>query len=215
MIYQAERHTVADYTLSYLGLRKFVGCLGIALPFVVMAGKFFFDGHGIQPSISDYYYTVMRDVFVGIVCAIGIFLLSYRGYDRRDEIAGDVAGGSAIGLAWLPTTPEVVTGAYDEVLGAFHYAFAAVFFLTLAYFCLVLFRKTSSTAAMTPRKQKRNIVYWLCGCAILGALAFLAIYKALGVTALSEYQPVFWLETVMTAAFGISWLIKGETLLKD
>ncbi len=29
------------------------------------------------------------------------------------------------------------------------------------------------------------------------------------------YDPVFWLEAIAIVAFGISWLIKGETLLKD
>lgn len=36
-------------------------------------------------------YTGMRDVFVGALCAIAVFLRSYRGYDRRDHIAGNLA----------------------------------------------------------------------------------------------------------------------------
>jgi hypothetical protein len=27
--------------------------------------------------------------------------------------------------------------------------------------------------------------------------------------------PVFWLESVAVVAFGVSWLVKGETILKD
>lgn len=81
-------NTQSSLVLSYLDLRKAIGILGIALPFVLVVGKFLFDGPGTQPSISDYYYASMRDVFVGIRCAIGVFLMSYRGYERKDNIAG-------------------------------------------------------------------------------------------------------------------------------
>ncbi len=215
MFYQIGRQSAADYTLSYLGLRKFIGCLGIALPFVVLLGKIVFDGSGIEPTISDYYYTVMRDVFVGLLCAIGIFLLSYRGYDRSDEIAGDIAGCAAIGVAWAPTTPAVIAGPHDQLLGICHYVFAAVFFATLAYFCLALFRKTDSPAAMKPRKKTRNGVYTVCGWVILAFMIAIAVYKFSGTTAFGAFPLVFVLETVMILAFGISWLIKGEALLKD
>ena len=38
-------------------------------------------------SISSYYHSVMRDIFVGSLCAVGTFLISYRGYDKRDNRA--------------------------------------------------------------------------------------------------------------------------------
>lgn len=43
--------------LSYLGLRKAVGILGTALPFVLAFGKILLEGPGIQSSISSYYHT--------------------------------------------------------------------------------------------------------------------------------------------------------------
>ncbi len=66
--------------LSYLTLRKAVGIIGCALPFVLVIGTAVLQGSGIQASISGYYYTDMRNVFVGSLCAIGIFLMSCRGY---------------------------------------------------------------------------------------------------------------------------------------
>lgn len=62
--------------ISYLALRKAIGYLGIALPFVVVLGAWLLKGLGIQSSISDYYFTDMRDVFVGILFSIGVFLAS-------------------------------------------------------------------------------------------------------------------------------------------
>src|SRR6267378_5672793 len=93
--------------LSYLGLRKAVGIIGSALPFVLAFGKMLLEGPGIQDSISGYYYTDMRNVFVGSLCAIGVFLMSCRGYDRKDEIAGYLACVFAIGVALFPTTQAI------------------------------------------------------------------------------------------------------------
>jgi len=77
--------------ISYLALRKAVGIIGFSLPFVLAIGRMLQQGFGIEGSISCYYYTGRRNVFVGSLCAIGVFLLSTRGYDWRDEISGRLA----------------------------------------------------------------------------------------------------------------------------
>jgi len=53
----------------------------------------------IQESISHYYYTGMRNVFVGALCAVALFMFFYCGYDKWDDLAGDMAGIFAIGVA--------------------------------------------------------------------------------------------------------------------
>ena len=96
-----------DYpeVLSYLALRRILGSIGVALPFVLFFGNLWLgDGHMLA-SISAYYYSVMRDVFVGSMCAAGVFLISYR-YTRWQDAAGSVAGFAAIGVALFPTTPH-------------------------------------------------------------------------------------------------------------
>lgn len=128
--------------LSYLGLRKAIGIIGIALPFVLVCGKLLLQGPGIQSSISHYYYTVMRDVFVGSLCAIAVFLMSYRGYGSTDNLAGKLACLFAVGVALFPITPEYNPTTHDKLIGFVHMFCAGAFFLTLAFFSLVLFRKT-------------------------------------------------------------------------
>ncbi len=32
---------------------------------------------------------------------------------------------------------------------------------------------------------------------------------------LKSYHPIFWLETTAILSFGVSWLTKGEAILKD
>ena len=93
---------------SYLELRKAIGILGMALPFAVSLGAGILFRTGVQSSISSYYHTGMRDVFVGTLFAIGFFLLSYKGYERSDDLAGDLACIFAVGVALFPTVPDGV-----------------------------------------------------------------------------------------------------------
>jgi len=90
---------------SYLALRKAVGTVALALPFAV-AIPWGLRYHAIQTSISAYYYTGMRNLFVGSLCAIAMFMLCTRGYDRKDEVAGIFSAVCGIGVAFCPTSPE-------------------------------------------------------------------------------------------------------------
>ncbi len=201
--------------LSYLSLRRSVGVIGITLPFVLAFGKIFLQSPGIQTSISAYYYTVMRGVFVGALWAIGVFLYSYHGYEKQDDVAGDLACIFAIGTALFPTTPSLATE-LQMTIGRFHLAFAASFFLTLAYFALVLFRKTNQNGNMTKKKRQRNMVYTICGCTIIACIVLIALLKiAPQYFPVSQLTPVFWLEALAIFSFGFSWFVKGEAILAD
>ena len=203
--------------VSYLVLRRFIGILGIALPFVLAIGTMILERTAIQSSISDYYHTLMRDVFVGILCAIGVFLFSYKGYEG-DRRAGIFACLMAVGVALFPVAPEGSTDSIVKIVGMLHYLFAAAFFLTLAYFSLRLFTKTDPLIPPTRRKLQRNIVYRVCGYLILLALALIVVVKMLPESAgipIKQLAPVFWLEALAVVAFGFSWLTKGEAILKD
>ncbi len=202
--------------LSYLGLRKAIGIIGTSLPFVLAFGKMLIESPGIESSISEYYYTDMRDVFVGSLCAIAVFLMSYRGYDRKDDIAGDLACVFAIGVALFPTTPAVNTSSQAALTGTIHIICAFSFFLTLAYFSLVLFRKTDPDKTPSQRKMQRNRVYTVCGYTILASIAMIAILALIpSENPVMKLDPFFWLESLAVVAFGISWLTKGQAILKD
>ena len=195
--------------VSYLTLRRLIGLIGVALPIVLALFGFVFCGClELQPSISDYYHQRTRDLFVGSLCTIGWFLFTYRGYDRRDEIAGNLACLFALGVAFFPNRG----GAAWE--GTVHYASAAALFGVLAYFSICLFTRSSGTR--TREKLIRNRIYRTCGVAILACMAAIGLCSwLLKETVLAELKPVFWLEAVALWAFGFSWFIKGETLWRD
>jgi len=196
---------------SYLTLRKTIGILGTSFPFVLYLGALIIFRTGIQSSISSYYHTGMGDVFVGTLCVIGFFLLSYKGYKRIDDVAGDLGCVFAVGVALFPT-------ASDSAIGYIHLAFAALFFLTLIYFSLCLFIKTDPNKPPTRRKLLRNKVYKACGFIMSFCILLIFIYSFLPSAAASHIKglnPVFWLEAIAVVAFGVSWLVKGEAILKD
>ena len=195
--------------ISYLTLRRAIGLLGILFP-VLLAGLCwgFGDCNGLEPAISDYYHTDVRDLFVGILFTIGWFLFSYKGYEKADDIAGDLACAFALGVALFPTNSEVA------LVRTLHFVCALGLFLVLAYFSLFLFRKSCKTP--TPQKLMRNKVYLVCGILMLLCIALIGAYFAWGEgSSLDEIQPVFWLESLALWAFGFSWITKGEMLWPD
>src|SRR5258706_8775674 len=111
--------------MSYLTHRKVIGLMGVGLPFVVSIGAMLLSNTGIQRSLSAYYYTGMRDVFVGILWAIGFFLLSYNGYAQVDNIAGNLGCVFAIGVAIFPMAPEAGPTELERLIGIAHFASAA------------------------------------------------------------------------------------------
>ena len=195
--------------VSHLRLRRVLGILGVALPFVLMLWGFALSGWSmeLQDSISDYYSLRTREVFVATLVAIGLFLFTYRGYERKDDIAGHLACVFALGVAFFPNSGED----WEQIV---HFSSAAGLFLVLAFFSIFLF--TKSRGYQTPQKRMRNRAYVTCGIVMLVCMALTGLYKLyFEDTAISDYKPVFWLESLMIWAFGISWFVKGETLLKD
>jgi len=202
--------------LSYLTLRKAVGLVALALPYT-MAIPWALLRHTIQTSISAYYYTGMRNLFVGFLCAIGMFMLCTRGYDKCDEVAGIFSAICAIGVALFPTSPDSCATHRQLVVGEIHYAFAGALFLTLAFFCLVLFRMSAEHHVVTRQKIQRNRVYATCGVVILLSLAALPLATIVFHVRyiFCDVAPGILFETTSLLAFGVAWLVKGETILKD
>jgi Na+/phosphate symporter len=205
--------------ISYLLLRKVVGILGLTFPIVVPVGACLIRHTSLQSSLSAYYYTTMGDVFVGTLCAIGIFMFSYCGYEKKDARAGKFACFFAVGVALFPTTPEAWTPTdMEKYIGIAHFTFALGLFVTLIIFSGILFRKMDPIIPPTPKKLQRNKVYLTCAWIMSGCIVGIAAWKLWLINtapSLAPLEPVFWLESIAIASFGVSWLVKGEAILKD
>lgn len=203
--------------ISYIALRRIVGILGFALPFVLALGALLVFNTGLQGTLSGYYHTNMRDIFVGAIWAIAFVLFSYKGYDRKDDIAGNLACIFAIGLTLFPTTPEAPPNELTPI-GIIHVCFAALFFLTLIYFSWFLFTKTLPGEAIVGPKKARNFIYRACAIIMALCMILMVIYTVLPKgtqMTLLPIAPIFWLESIAILAFGVSWGIKGQIFFRD
>lgn len=214
--------------LSYLTVRKLIGILGFFFPLILVLGSILIGScKEIQISISNYYHTNMRDVFVGYVCTLSIFLFSYKGYDIADRITSALTGIFGVIVPLMPTNLKISNGIIPQcniwcdvelhsVIGTIHLIAARLFILGMAYFTLFLFTKGETTP--TPEKLIRNKIYKATGYIMLACIALLILFFAIPDTVTQsflKYKPVFWLETIAFVAFGFSWLVKGGLLLRD
>ena len=235
---QAELRQKAenDLVLSFLAVRRAIGYLGFFLP-VVLILYGILSADGILNSISAYYYSPMREILVGTLCAQAVFLWSYEGYRPltpqllTDQNIARLAAIGALGIALLPTAEDLV---YENPAGApvtveqpvdctvaqcvlgegvtalLHLASAGIFFGALAIFCLVLFVRGSRDTA---EKRARQRIYRICGWVILAALAAMAAILVFDPEGrLSALRPIFWLETLACFAFATSWTVKGRRM---
>lgn len=207
-------------------LRIVVGSLAFLLPVVVSLGAILLDWDlYLQDSISDYYYTIMRNYFVGTLCAVAVVLFSYKGYEKKDDRAGDFAALLCLIVAFFPTTPVCPIDyplLSSDAVGVIHLSAAAILFWILSYFSLRLFTKTGDPENMSDRKKLRNKVYVACGYTMricLGLLLIYFVFKTFDLfgwgTLLEKLKLVYIFEFIMLWAFGFSWLVKGEIIWGD
>lgn len=213
----------AELIVSYLTLRKAVGIIGLLMPIIVRAGAYYFEKIPSNTSISAYYYTSMRDVFVGSLAAIGVFLFCYRGPSKQDNFWTNVAGACAVAIGLLPTEPEyhpLILAKFPQVLTdacyrnhgplGLHIYVVAAFFLIISYLTIFRFTKPSQPVTDPARKRSRNQVYIACGIVMVICIVLVVVIKLRDFTA-----SIFWPETVAIFAFGVAWLTKGHLILKD
>ena len=80
-----------------------MGIIGIFLPLLLWLVAYVISSQGLLPSMSAYYHSVSRDVFVGALFAIGAAAFLYKGYSYKENIAMNLAGIFAVGVAVFPT----------------------------------------------------------------------------------------------------------------
>jgi len=163
------------FLTNYMFLRKTVGWLGTSLPIILLLANpiaLSIENSGcgvVLGSLSGYYYSPVRNIFVGAQCAIGLFLIAYVGYDLGDRVITDLAGVFALGVALFPTKPTVASppsvtcqtvaqlSTREQVVGNIHVVFAGLLFVFMAWMAI----RFTNTDSPQPSKQKllRNRVY--------------------------------------------------------
>ena len=201
--------------INTVRLRNSLGLLGMLLPVIVCVLSLI-NGFGFPDSISaTYYLDPCITPFMIILGSAGLLLISYRGYDRQDDIICTLAGVFGLLICIFPCSNNSMydAGFITDIVGTFqiprvisgwiHNISAVVFFLLLAYNSLFLF--TKSSGEMTEKKKKRNIIFKVCGIGMVASLICivpLSIFQVWGST--------WWVEMFALSFFGVSWLTKSN-----
>jgi uncharacterized protein DUF998 len=199
--------------------RTVIGALGATLPFILTVGWWLLVSK-VESSISAYYYTQMRDWFVGTLCVMGVFLIFYRyrplkkGRPRSnresvqtgaaDAWLGKVAGTCAVVVALIPTNPPPEAKEVPPTIGTLHGLAAGILFLCLALFPLLLFSQ-----------GRRRNVYRRYGWTMIALLLLTVVYVFVPTSlkaSTAVLPPLLILETLLILVFGMSWFEKGREL---
>jgi hypothetical protein len=212
----------SDDIFTYRRIRRAIGYLGISLPILLVGLSLISFFHTqIQPSISHYYYTNLREIFTGTLCAVGLFLICYRGHKNKsiwknDNLLTNIAGVMALGVALIPTNPEdfsqkiyTIIPLTEKWLGWIHYGLAAILFLILALLAINVFTIGQENETRAPKSiLNENNIYRVCGYSILVSVILVPVADQLK---LFSYSTLVF-EAIALFAFGIAWLIKGRAL---
>jgi hypothetical protein len=191
-------------------MRTMLGLIALCLPVVLALGKVVLGEPGLQGSISAYYYTGMRDVFVGSLWAVGVFMILYRNGTVDDRLTSG-AGVCAVLVAIFPTAPAGEFAVHGWVPYV-HLAAATTLFVLLAVLAAVRFPVSDPGVAADPGKHVRVAVYRACGAAIALSVGAALIDGVLAGTGAVGPGHLFWFESVALVAFGVSWLVKSRAL---
>lgn len=215
-------------------LRKLIGVLGMALPFLLIIITFlFFDLAKPIESISHYYYTRAGTVFTVILSVIAIFLIVYSGKEPIDFYISTIAGICALFVVFFPTgnlsdaccdtlreysVTYIKGNASAGFREGFHLVSAGIFIALLAYMSIKLFTKSNKPRSEQGHKKRiRNTIYKVCGGLIILSLLIivLGVVDVIPEDTYYNYRLTFWMETLAVESFGFAWLIKGEAMFKD
>jgi hypothetical protein len=205
------RNARLGYPRSFLLMRTVIGLIGFLLPFGLMLGDWWIVAGDVpRSSLSAYYHTGVRDLFVGSLFAIAVFLVTYRFFEAIWDNLLSVAGVAALGVAVFPTasrapeTPlQIRLG--ENAVSRTHFVCAAVFVLSLAVMSW-LFGNDRPGEDPDPRPAWAAPTHRLSALAIVAAV----LYMLANWRWQFHAHAVYWGETAATLAFGVSWLVKGD-----
>ena len=217
------------YARSFLLTRTVVGVIGMLLPLMLIATEAFYlrGGVHVRGSLSAYYHTSVRDIFVGALCVNGILLATYMSAqtDTADFRLSLLAGIAVLGVVFFPTSRPNLgpddprcgvspmpdgCAAIQQLLtenttAIIHFACAAIFIVALGFLCFVF---------ADPRREAgeglRRLLHG-CGWLIFGALAGIGIGTWADLV-IWELTPLYIGELLSVWAFGVAWLVKGRDL---
>lgn len=195
---------------SYLNQRKGIAILALLFPVILWCGGFIL-GIELQESMSAYYHATvdgnsMRDVFVGILFAVGSFLYLYKGFSQGENISLNLAGICAVGVAVFPMAWECEAEC-DSL--SIHGIFAFLLFISLAYVCLKHASDTLHLLKQPAQRDRYKLIYRCLGSGMLLS-PIIAVLISFGLLDIKSY--LFVVEAIAIGFFSSYWWVKSNEI---
>lgn len=178
---------------SYLYLSLGIGLIAVVLPFLLMA----VGGYRIHDSLSSFYTKDVgssRDILVGFLCAIGVFLFLFHGLSNVENWLLNFAGMAVIGVAWIPSPTSSFA----------HRGLATIFFILIA---IVAIRYSKRRVENLPAGKRR---FYKSAYNSVGVVMVVAPLVATGFEFALGWGGhwIFWAEFIAIESFAVYWFLK-------
>jgi uncharacterized membrane protein len=211
---QLQKYMLATYFWLRIGL----GALALAFPPLIVAiGRA--NDIPLQISLSEYYFAFApttsdlrvfpgRVVFVGILFALGSFLLLYRGFSKTEGWLLNLAGLSAIVVALFP----MHTPAYCLNCGSNTYAYVhgIAAFALFVFTALDAWACTDQTLAELPPARRRWFRW--CYSVLAGIMVILPILALVMAFFGINDERLLFIEWAGVWTFAAYWFLKTYEL---
>ncbi len=197
---------------TYFYLRAGLFALAIALPLTLWLGGLILADMRLLGSMSAYYHGgggALRDVFVGILCALSALLILYKGFTHFEDYALNLAGIFLILVAIVPMDWECGDTCQRFSL---HGTFAVLFFLCIAY--VSIFRATDTVGLIKdPARKKRYArTYKILGLLMIASPAIAVILTVILQANVENRSTIFFIEAAGAYAFAAYWIVKSREI---
>jgi len=220
---ELQEHILA----TYLTLRIGIAVIGAAFPFILAAGGYFYSHLCLQNSMSAYYHASvmggrsMRDWFVGLLFAVGVFLYLYKGYSKIENYLLNAAGLLAVGVAVFPMpwnnscdlrvcSAAVAVSGCPSAMFTIHGFCAITFFLSIALVCFICADDTLPLINDEKTRKRLHRTYRVIGLVMIGSMAAAWALN----TIIRNGQRTFYVEAVGIISFAAYWFTKSLELKK-
>lgn len=161
-----------DLLRTYRYVRLWMVLLVVMLGVAVIA---YIARHGMLSSISASYYTPVRAVFVGSLCAVGVLLIVYQGNTKVEDVLLNGSGFFAFIVAFVPIRPEaqcVPSRIPADVQDAIRNNVGALLVVTALSFGVIAWTQFVAAGEREPVTKGVGIAGGVTVLAYLGVLAF-------------------------------------------
>lgn len=178
-----------------------IGVIAMLLPFVLIYGAPVSSaGSYVLASLSEYYYSPMRNILVGVLCVLGTLLILQVGDNVVDGWLTSLAGASCIGVALFPVHPAGRASGNAQVVGICHDLFILIMFIALGII-------TIRFAASERGDRLARVTHLACG---YGIFAFLVLAEASAFLPANNVPVLLSGETAALTVAGVSWFVRGR-----